>query len=118
MDPNGGPQRFEAAKMQVDRPVSNDTASRQRDGGFFFPTEQRPKDTNRRAHLSDNIIRRNGIDFLGFDRDHPARSFDFCSQMVQDLQHVMHIAEIRNPMDDARFFGQQGRSQNRQGRVF
>ncbi len=38
--------------------------------------------------------------------------------MVQDLQHIVHIAEIGDAMDNARFFGQQSRGENWQRRVF
>ena len=115
--PNGRTERFESLQVQVDRAIADDAAARQRNRRFLAAAEQRTDDANRSAHPPDNIIGRNRIDFRGRDRDRAAGAFHFRAEMLQNLQHVMRVAQVRHTVNRARFAGEQRRRQNRQGGI-
>ena len=56
-------ERFESFKMEIDRPIADDTSARHRNRRLLATTEQRAKHTNRGAHLAHHIVGRDGIDF-------------------------------------------------------
>ena len=113
-----GAERFEAFQMQINRPVANYATTRQSDGRFLAPTQQWSKNTNRRAHFSNNVVRRNRIDLFRSDTHGAAGAFHLCAEVHQDLQHVMRVAQVRHAMNEASVAREQCRSQDRQRRIF
>ena len=65
LHPNRGPERFESFQMQIDRPVADDAAARQRDGRFFATAQQRAEHANRGAHFAHDIVGRDRFDLFG-----------------------------------------------------
>ena len=104
--------------MQINRPIANDTAAGQRDAGFLAPTQQRSQNTNGRAHFPDDIVRRDTVDLLGSHSHGAARAFHLRTEVSENLQHVIRIAQVGHAVNDTRLPSQQCRGENRQRGIF
>src|SRR5262245_2442931 len=98
--------------MQINRPIANDAAAWQRDAGFLASTQQRPKNANGRAHFPDDIVRCDTVDLLGSHSHSATRAFDLCTQVSENLEHVIRIAQVGYAMNDTRLPSQQCRGEN------
>ena len=113
---------LERLQMQVDRPVADRTAARQRYRRLAAAADQRPQHEDRRAHLADDVIGRFGRGQLaGADRHHPAeilgpRTFDLSrgAQLVKQMAEAIDIGQSRQIAQRQRFVGQQGAGHQRQ----
>ena len=85
---------------------------------FFLAAQQRPEHANRSAHFAHDVIRRLGGDLLRLHGHRATGALHLRTEMRQDLQHVVDVAQIRNVMDDARLLGEQRRRENRERGVF
>jgi ABC-type dipeptide/oligopeptide/nickel transport system ATPase subunit len=113
LDPDRRAQPFKATQMQINRPVANDAAARQGNGGLSQSCDERTEDANRSPHLADQIIRSfRGSQRLGIHRDRSARAIHRRSHGSQNAEHVVRVAHIWNAPDDALFLGQQGSRQD------
>ena len=61
--PHRRPERFKTFQMQIDRPIADDAAARQRDGRFLATAQQRPEHADRGAHFSHDFVGRDRFDF-------------------------------------------------------
>ena len=104
---------FEAFQMQINRAIANDTAAGQCDAGFLAPTQQRSKNTNGRAHFANDIVGRDTVDLLGSHSHGAARAFHLRTQMSENLEHVIRIAQVGHAMNDTRLPSQQCRGEDR-----
>ena len=112
------PQRLESLEVKIDRAVADDASAGQGDGRFFFPAEQRAQNTNRGAHFPHDIVGGFGGDLFRLDGDDPARPLDLASQLAEDREHVVDVAQVRNPRNHAGLLGQQRRGKDRQSGIF
>ncbi len=116
-DAHRGAECFKAFQMQIDRPIADDAAARQRDGRFFAATEQRTEHADRCAHFSYDLVGRDRLDRLGVYGNGAAGAFHLRAEMHQDLQHVMRVAQVRDAAQNAGLSREQRRGQNRQGGI-
>ncbi len=65
-----GAERFEAFQVQINWPIANDATAGQGDRRFLAPAQQRPENTNGRAHFPNDVVRRNRMDLF---RRHSSR---------------------------------------------
>src|SRR5215471_12172300 len=99
--------------MQIDRPIANDAAAWQGDAGFLAPTQQRSKNTNGRAHFPDDIVGCDAVDLPGSDSDGAARAFHLRTEVSENLEHVIRVAQVGHAMNDTWLPSQQCRGKNR-----
>jgi len=60
---------------------------------LFQPRQQRPRDTNRAAHLGRDRNRRSA-DFLRADRQRAMLEFHLCAERFKDPHHEPRIAQF------------------------
>ena len=97
LNAHGGAKGFKAAQVQVNGPVSDDATAWQRDRCLLLAAEQRAEDAHRGAHLAHDIVRRFGEDLFRFDRDRAAGPLHFAAELIEDREHIMDVAKVRNP---------------------
>jgi len=114
LDAIAGAQRLKTFQVQIDGPVANDASPGEGDGGFLFAAKEGAEDAHGSAHLADDFIRGVGGDFLGLDGDGAAGPFDLRAEVIEDLQQVMHVAQVGDVMDDALIPGEQSGREDRQ----
>ena len=112
-----GAEGLESPEVEIDRPVADDAAPRHGDRGLPLAAQERTQDANRGAHLADNLVRSGGGDFFRLHGDRAAGPLHGGAQVVEDLEHVMHVREIGNMMDDTFLLREQGGGEDRQGGV-
>ncbi len=115
---NGRTERFESLQMQINRPIANDATTRQRNRRLFAPAKERTNHANRRAHFADDIVGSDRIYFYGRDCDGAAGAFYLRAEVLQNLQHVVRVAQIGHAPNRARLASEKRRRQNRQSRIF
>ena len=115
---NGRTERFESFQMQINRPIANDATARQRNRRLFAPAKERTNHANRRAHFADDIVGSDRIYFCGRDCDGAAGAFYLRAEVLQNLQHVVRVAQIGHAPNRARLASEKRRRQNRQSRIF
>ena len=108
---------LETFQMQVDRPVADDTPARQRNSRFLATPEKRSKHANGRAHFSNDFIWCNRLSLVCGNCDGAARAFHLCAEMVENLQHVVRVAQVGHAMNGTRLARQQRRSQDGQSGI-
>ena len=112
------PQLAQSLQMKVHRPVSNDASAGQRDTCFAQAAQQGSHHANGGAHFAHEVIRGIAADILGLDENRAAVPFHLGAQILEDLQHVIRIAQIRHARDPAFLRRQQRGRQNGQGGIF
>src|ERR1043166_6052021 len=99
--------------MQINRSIANDTAARQRNAGLLTTTQQWSQDANGRAHFPDNVVWRNTVNLFGGHGYGATRAFHLCTEVRQNLEHVIRVAQVRHTMNDTWLPSQQCRGENR-----
>src|SRR5262245_35711799 len=98
--------------MQINRPIANDTATGQRNAGFLAPAEQWAKNTNGRAHFPDNIVGRDTVDLLGSHSHGAARTLHLRTEVSENLEHVIRVAQVGHAVNDTWLSSQQCGGEN------
>src|SRR4030095_12412466 len=108
--------------MQVDRPVADRAAARQRNGGFSAPRQHRPQHQDRSAHLADHVVWRDGRgdffrlkghfapDFALLDARHRSRD----PKLVHEVREIIDVGQPREVRKRQLFIGQKRTGQKRQ----
>lgn len=91
----------ESFEVEIDGTVADDATAWQGNGGFAFSAEEGSEDAHGGAHFSDDVVWGSGFDGFGVDGDGAAGAFHVGSEVGQDLEHVVDIAEVGHLMDDA-----------------
>jgi hypothetical protein len=104
--------------VEIDRPVADDASAWERDGGLVLAAKQRAEDANGGAHFADDVVGGLGGDFFRAYLDGAAGAFDFASELAQDGEHVVDVAQVGNARDRAGFLGEEGGGKYWQSRVF
>src|SRR5262245_36346414 len=100
--------------MQINRPIANDAPAGQSNAGFLAPTQQWSENTNRRANFPYDVVWRDTVDLFGSHSHGAARAFHLRTQVSENLEHVIRVAQVGDTVDDTRLPGQQCRGENRQ----
>ena len=117
-DLHGCAEGFEAAQVEIDRPVTDDAAAGERDGGLVFAAEQGAEDANGGAHFAHDVVGSLGGDFFGSDLHGATGALHLASEFAQDGEHVVDVAQVGNARDCAGFLGEESGGEYREGGVF
>ncbi len=113
------PELLQSPKMEIDRSGPDGTPARQRNRRLPEPGEERPQHQDRGPHGLDQVIRRFGAGRGGgLDHDLITALMNGRPELGQHVSHRLDVADAGNIGDDAFVGSQEGRSQNREGRVF
>ena len=104
--------------MQINRPRADDAAAGQRNPRMAQAPEQRAEDADRTAHLADEFVVAVGFDLGGLHGQRAVGEMHPGPERGQDLAHEPHVAQVRHPVDDALFAGEEGRGHDGQHGVF
>jgi hypothetical protein len=110
----------EALDVDVDRPPPDRAAARRRRDDPTGPGQQRPDDQEGGAHrLPERVRDLVRGEVAGPDPDAVLGlvEVDVGAELAQDVQHLAHVVDDRQVVDDALFARQQRGGQDRQGRV-
>jgi hypothetical protein len=112
-----GAHRREALDVDVDRPPADRAAARRRRDRPADPGQQRPDDQEGGPHrLAERVRHLVGGQVAGADAD-PVLGLvevDLGAELAQDGQHLAHVVDDRQVVDDALFARQERGGQNRQ----
>src|ERR1043166_2542644 len=112
------PQIAHAFQMQINRARPNHAAARQRNFRLMLTSQERPENADRAAHLADQIVIANGLQFARLDRNDVPIHLHLRPERHEDFRHELDIAQIRRPPDHTTLSGQQRRRHNRENGVF
>ncbi len=118
-DRNAGPEALKREKMRIDAPPSDDVAARRRQRHATEPRQHRPGEQNRRTNLlAERRIERPRF---GCARVHLDRvrtmPLNRRANVLQQLEQRLDVANAGNVVDATGTVGEQGRRENRKGRV-
>src|SRR5262245_47381675 len=100
--------------MQINRSIPNDAAAGQSNTGFLAPTQQGSENTNGRAHFPYDVVGRDTVYLLGSHSHGAARAFHLRTEVSENLEPVIRVAQVRNAVDDTRGPRQKWRGENRE----
>ncbi len=104
--------------MQIDRSITDDASSGERDGRFAFAAKERSENADGCSHFPDDFVRGRGFHGFGVHGHGPARTFHMRSEVGEDLEHVVDVAEIGHLMDHATRARQQSGCEDGQRGIF
>ena len=120
-----GADRFKRLEVEVDGPVADSAAARQRHGGVAGAGEQRPQHQDRRAHPAHHVIGRDsGDQRFGLQRHPPADlallqtlNLGRHAKLVQEMAEAVDVGEARQVAERQLLVGEDGAGEERQRAV-
>ena len=110
---DAGAQRLDAANMQINRTVTDNTAAGQGKHAFLHAGHERPQQADGGTHFPHLLVRGLVGDAVGGFNSHCATGALYgATQLAENLEHVVGVGYVRHACDSHGLIGEQGCCKN------